>query len=181
MKPRNSTDATGLLDALTPKQRSTLELVAEGRTLKEIAFDQWISQAAAVKRVESLREKFACSTKNQLSRKSRELLEKEASTYKNPIGQFSSTGQKFHLVETSADIQDGVRHRDEAMLEFSDVLHTRSELPWSSFNEPSVVPEALDRAGSGVWRIAMAVGIALALGILAMVIAGVANAVADLL
>ena len=170
-----------IVDSLTPKQRQALELVATNHTTKEMAHALGISEPAAIKRVLALREKFGGITKNQLARKYQKFKQTSAQTYQKSIPSDDHHGKKFHLLQSSPDEENCDGQHADSTVEFSDAIQTRIDVPWASYDEPPVVPGALDREGSGVLRIAAAVLVALGVAVLALVIIGVSAAVEDLL
>ena len=170
-----------IVESLTKKQRQALELVASNHTTKEMAHKLGMSEPAAIKRVLALREKFGGVTKNQLARKYQNFQQNTDQTYQISIPSDDVHGKKFHLLQSSPHEENCDGHHADSTVEFSDAIQTRIDIPWADYDEPTVVPGALDREGSGVLRIAAAVLVALGVAVLALVIIGVSAAVEDLL
>ena len=178
MSRLSNTTMEANLASLTRKQRETMELVGAGHTAKEIARELDISPAAANKRIENLRKIFGGCTKIEMARKYREYKENHHKTYNFSHPRVPCDGQSSHLPDPPEDIDEGSQHLAGQGLEFSDATPVRIVAPWETSREPRVVPEALDRDGSGFPRILVAVGIAVGIGVLAIVVLGVAQALA---
>ena len=175
--PRLSdTTMEAVMASLTRKQRETIELVGAGHTAKEIARKLDISPSAANKRIEGLRKIFGGCTKFEMARKYRKYNEKYLQTYDFSHPKISCDGQSSHLPEPLETLDQSSQHLASQGFEFADAAPVRIVAPWETSCEPRVVPEALDRDGSGFSRILVAVGIAIGLGVLAIVILGVAQA-----
>jgi len=61
-------DQSARLDALTPKQREVLRMVAEGLTSKEIARKIDISESAVNQRIETIRQRLGGLPRSQIAR-----------------------------------------------------------------------------------------------------------------
>ena len=63
-----TSDQSARLDALTPKQREVLRMVAEGLTSKEIARKIGISESAVNQRIETIRQRLGGLPRSQIAR-----------------------------------------------------------------------------------------------------------------
>ncbi|WAT17935.1 LuxR C-terminal-related transcriptional regulator [Aurantiacibacter sp. MUD11] len=161
-----------VFDNLTEKQRETLELLADGRTSKEIAHLLGVSESAIIQRIESLRAKTGGMLRKDLAREYRRFLDErpeEAATY-NEI-----TGNNFHLHFANADADKRSRHLPESEMRLSDSLQMSGEHFWADDLQPRVVPEVLDGKHAGLNRWLAAAGLAVAISIAMLVLLSVAG------
>lgn len=160
------------LQALTGKQRQALALVAEGRTNKEIARELGISVSAAVQRIEAIRTRFQGASKAELGR-----------IYREHLGSPSCnefTGNSFQVpppshLPPSLDWDEANSNLTMADLTFEAIP------PWSAGREKRLVPEMLDGKNAAAYRWIVAVGLAIGMAVLSLVLLAVAEALSDML
>jgi DNA-binding CsgD family transcriptional regulator len=169
------------LAGLTAKQRQVLTLIADNRTSKEIAGILAVSESAVNQRIETIRARLGGVPRAELARLYRELSQAEfdGATTCNLF-----TGENFQLsaLPLTANVGNG-KPRVEVLT--GDGWRIGGEMasgpPLAGENvtrKPSlkVVPELLEGENGSLNRIAVIVGIALGLLMLAMVGLGVAQA-----
>ncbi|MWV27008.1 response regulator transcription factor [Aurantiacibacter rhizosphaerae] len=176
---------------LTEKQTATARLLAEGFTAKEIAARLTISESAATKRIEALRQKFGGITKNELARLAREefsgspsshtvkVFEKNRDFSRAPDGE-KLTWKNFDLPNTDGFRNSMPRNRPETELNFSDGFTLDATPPWRARREERLVPEVLDGEHAAPARWAYVVGAAIGMAILLLVLLAVADALGNL-
>lgn len=155
---------------LTDKQHEVLQLVAENRTSKEIAWSLGISESAVNQRIESVRNRTGFPPRAELARTYRHYrLEREAAC--KPV-----TG-KIPQVPEDAAVPHPSRQDDVAdSLVLADAMTFMVKAPWQDASHYRVVPEVLDGANAGLNRTVAMIAIAGGLLVVAMVGLGVAQA-----
>jgi len=163
-----------VFEALTDKQKQTIELLAEGWTSKEIATQLGISESAVVQRIENLRAKAGGALRKDLARQYREFASENLQTC-NQI-----TGNNFHLPawDAATDSQSG--NNAEFDLVLGDAMPFESTPPWANRFEPPVVPEVLDGENATLFRLLAAVGLAVGMVVLTLVLLAVSEALGKL-
>lgn len=157
----------------TQEQKKTLALVADGHTTDEIAYHLSISVSAAEKRIATLRRKLGGITKAEVGRLYREYISTRKSCGK-------PTGGKMELPPTSKSEQIDLRNFPVEKLELADSVPFTAQPSWASRIEPQVVPEVLEGSHSSFVRIAVSVGLAFGILVMALVLLAVADALADI-
>lgn len=168
-------DAIQTFESLTEKQIETLELLADGRTGKEIAARLDVSPSAIVQRIEAVRAKFDGASRNELARMYRD--------YKQLTGEEACnefTGNSFQLPDTALDPDEEDRVHPRSDLAFADSVTTLTEAPWQKRIEPRVVPEVLDGEGAVTFRWVYMVGAALGTAMLLLVLLAVSSAIGEM-
>lgn len=158
-----------VFESLTPKQRQTIELLADGRTSKEIASELDISESAAIQRIETLRAKAGGVLRKELARLYRDYAEGDRAPCKEV------TGNKNHLppIAPASHSDDGTYA--DPVLTMSDAVAFERPAPWVSSGEPEVVPEALEGANAALNRWLAAVVTAVGMVVLMLVLLAVAS------
>lgn len=168
--------STQRLSGLTGKQRQVLALLADNRTSKEIAGLLGVSESAVNQRIETIRTRLGGVPRAELARLYRQLSQAEfddVTTY-NLI-----TGDNLQLSDASLSANVGLGKprvgafsgdgwRAEAIMAAGSPLIIQSS--------PKVVPEVLEGKYGNLNRIAVIVGIAVGLLVMALVCLGVAQA-----
>tara|TARA_A100001391_G_scaffold78331_1_gene50552 strand:- start:11664 stop:12191 length:528 start_codon:yes stop_codon:yes gene_type:complete len=163
-----------LFESLTVKQRETMDLLCEGWTSKEIAAKLDISESAVVQRIETVRAKAGGMLRKELVRLYREHSDALSAGYKQ------NTGKIFHLSEHDPDTDTGIGNGADDDLVLSDAMSFQRSAPWASQSEPRVVPEVLDGDSAALYRLLAAVGLALGMVVLTLVLLAVAEALGNL-
>lgn len=158
---------------LTQKQRHTLELLAEGRTSKEIAYALGISESAAVQRIERLRAKSGGNSRAELARTFR-----AAQGGAPACKQF--TGQKIHLHDEAVNLDSYVRNDDGSCLSFSDSITFDGGEAWANQLDLHVVPGVLDGKNALFFRWLCVVGIALATVVTVLILVASAQSLGEI-
>lgn len=161
------------LNGLTSKQIEALALVADGRTNKEIATELGISISAAVQRIESIRIKFDGASKAELGRIYRE--------YEDGLACKEFTGNSFQVPSSQDFTAEATWDRPASSMTLSDSMTFEANPPWSTRRETRLVPEMLDGRNAVAYRWVLAVGLALGMAILSLVLLAVAAAIGDML
>lgn len=161
------------LHGLTPKQLQALALVAEGRTNKEIAAELDISVSAAVQRIEAIRNRFDGASKAQLGRIYREF-------FVQSIACNEDTGKSFQLPIHGQDRPASSWDQPSPLLTVADVTFEVAP-PWAQGRGKRLVPEMLDGRNAVAYRWIVALGLALGMAILSLVLLAVAEAIGDML
>ena len=170
-----ATPTVHVFDSLTDKQRETMELLAEGWTSKEIALKLDISESAVVQRIEAIRGKAGGALRKDLARLYREY------TNELSIGCKQNTGKIFHLSAWNDGPDNEPRNSAEDDLVLGDALTFERNAPWANTrSEPRVVPEVLDGDAATLYRLLAAVGLALGMVVLTLVLLAVAEALGNL-
>ncbi|MEO5707479.1 MAG: helix-turn-helix transcriptional regulator [Alteraurantiacibacter sp.] len=193
----NCSQLQPLFVALTERQREAMELLAEGRTSKEIAFQLGISESAAIQRVETVRNKAGGLLRKDLARTYRVYLHDRewaadrpfAATFAGPAAGPSTgpepacndlTGKFFQLGQDLADGHPGVRNHAVDELVLADAIPFEVASPWASRSFPVVVPEVLNGRGAVLNRLFAATGIALGMLVICLVLLAVASQIGEL-
>ena len=158
-----------VFESLTLKQRQTIELLADGRTSKEIASELDISESAAVQRIETLRAKAGGVLRKELARLYREYSDNCRDACKEV------TGNKNHLPPISSNSTAGTGTYTGSVLTMNDAVAFERPAPWASPGEPEVVPEALEGENAALNRWLAAVFTAVGMVVLMLVLLAVAS------
>ena len=178
-----------LLQSLTPKQLATLELVAEGRTSKEIALTQGVSPSAVVQRIEKIRNQCGGATRSDLARWYRDWRERQLLAQEhvdedcNPFTGAPSEAERCnssHLPPPDPVLQRASQGRTVSQFHLSDAALFEALPPWSGSGEPRVVPEVLDGEHSSQFRWLAAIALAIGMLVLFLVLLAVAEALGKL-
>lgn len=158
--------------SLTDKQLETLQIVADGRTHKELARIAGISVSAATQRIETLRAKFGGVTKAELARIHRQ--------HRKDGDCKEFTGKIFQLpLEAPHPPNSGWnRVQEQGLLADASPVFS-ADAPWEN-HEPEVVPEVLNGRHSTAFRLAATAGLATAILVFAIVLLAVANMISDM-
>ncbi len=159
MTAENHPDNSGF-DLLTDKQAAVLDLLANGRTSKEIAGALGLSESAVNRRIELLRTRFGGITRLELARRYRDRAAFHAETGDG----VETDRQSLRLAEPAAAEQKPVEDDAEAALSFRDSVAISIDPPWTGATEPQVVPRVLDGENAVLTR-----GAAIAVMLLAIV------------
>ena len=163
-------------ELLTRKQAAVLDLLAHGRTSKEIAGILDLSESAVNRRIEMLRSRFGGITRLELARRYRD----RAVTFTDLLASrpdcVENDRQKLHLADEVEGDEKQCRDESDIDLAFQDSLKISIEAPWNSGAEPQIVPRVLDGNNAMLTR-----GAAIAMilvGIIASLVLGLAAALA---
>ncbi|RIV93410.1 LuxR family transcriptional regulator [Aurantiacibacter xanthus] len=163
-----------LFDSLTAKQRETMDLLCDGWTSKEIATKLGVSESAVVQRIETVRAKSGGLLRKELVRLYRDYASAGEADCKQ------NTGKIFQLSEWEHDVDTGIRNDADDDLVLSDAMSFHRSAPWASQSEPRVVPEVLDGDSATLYRLLAAVGLALGMVALTLILLAVAEALGNL-
>lgn len=163
---------------LTEKQRETLVLLGEGRTSKEIAHALGISESATIQRIETIRAKAGGMLRKDLARAWREYSATEESSEETCK---EITGNIFHLPPEDTWHQHRGQDHFKDELHLADAMPFQASAPWAEDKEPEVVPEALNGPNAVLMRSFMALGIALGMLVVMLVLLSVANELGELI
>lgn len=161
------------LSSLTPKQLQALALVAEGRTNKEIAAELHISISATVQRIETIRTRFNGASKAQLGRIYREYITQKPAC--NEI-----TGKSIQLPNDDQIAPTDAWDQPSPMLTVADLTFDVTP-PWDQGVGGRLVPEMLDGRNAVAYRWIFALGLAIGMAVLSLVLLAVAGAVREML
>lgn len=132
------TDGGGF-DLLTDKQAAVLDLLANGRTSKEIAGALGLSESAVNRRIELLRTRFGGITRLELARRYRDW-----AAFHGITDGVETDRQSLRLAEPAAAEQKPLEDGEDAALTFRDSVAISIDPPWTGAAEPKVVPRVLD-------------------------------------
>ncbi|MGL3822873.1 response regulator transcription factor [Sphingopyxis sp. R3-92] len=164
----------GEFDLLTLKQAAVLDLLAEGRTSKEIAGTLGTAESAVNRHIEILRSRFGGITRLELARRYRERPGDFVRPGMTPAPCVETTKQKIDLAEPPPGEPRQMQDSPGADLAFKDSLEMQIDAPWTRPMEPKVVPRVLDGDNAMLTRGA-AIAIIL-LAIIASLVLGLAAA-----
>lgn len=164
-----------VFESLTIKQRETIELLADGRTSKEIAAKLDISESAVIQRIETLRSKFGGVLRKDLARLWRE----HRATQPYPYNHV--TGNNFQLPPGPESRDNPQRTMAGADLFLADAYSFETHQPWSRLDQPKVVPEVLDSENATLYRWVAAALLAIAMVTLLVVLLAVAGQLNEML
>lgn len=160
----DSKPSSGEFGLLTAKQAAVLDLLAQGRTSKEIAASLETSESAVNRHIEILRSRLGGITRLELARRYRD----ETMAIARPDAAIEacveSSKQKIDLAGTAATNERPARDGARADLAFQDSLTMKIEAPWARPEEPRVVPGVLDGENATLTR-----GTAIAIMLLAII------------
>lgn len=164
----------GGFSSLTDKQAAVLDLLANGRTSKEIATVLDLSESAVNRRIELLRTRFGGITRLELARRYRDWTVTETSPKTGIAGGVESDRQSLPLAAMAVSDQKLIEDGHGSGLVFRDSLAISVDQSWNPATEPKVVPRVLDGEDAVLTRAAV---IAIILvGILASLVLGLAAA-----
>lgn len=164
----------GEFTPLTQRQTAVLDLLAQGRTTKEIAGKLDLSESAVNRRIELLRNRFGGITRLELARRYRDR-PADFAVRAEPEGGGVETGrQSLHLADLPGSGEKQAQDDLAAGLVFRDSLEMSIEAPWSGAKEPRVVPGVLD--GRNAWLTRGAAIAIILLAIIASLVLGLAAA-----
>jgi DNA-binding CsgD family transcriptional regulator len=162
---------------LTAKQHEVLRFVAENRTSKEIAWELGISESAVNQRIEGVRLRAGSPPRAELARAYRMYLQerrREQSAQPHGPAQFPEPLQPPEPAQAPEPLQAPEPGQEATCntLPDKDAVNYTVTAPWQRQGFDTIVPEALDGANAGLNRIAVMVGIAV--GLLMVAMAGLA-------
>lgn len=157
---------------LTEKQAATLDLLANNRTSKEIAFALGISETSVNRRIEVVRSRLGGITRHELARRYREWKaapgseKAPVSPPESPATACVETGLHILQLAETGDV-GGKQARDgeAAPASFEDPVAMAVDAPWREWKDPSIVPGVLDGENATLTR-----GIAI-VGLLVLIVA----------
>ena len=161
-------------DLLTARQSAVLDLLANGRTTKEIAHSLHLSESAVNRRIELLRTRLGGITRLELARRYRSRAAKNPAHDNGPEAGVETDRQRLQLPVGEHLGDSEARDSLDADLVFQDPIAITIEPPWSKPPEPKIVPGVLDGENALLTRGA-AIAIIL-LGIIASLVLGLAAA-----
>jgi DNA-binding CsgD family transcriptional regulator len=179
----------GDFDFLTEKQVAVLDLLANNRTSKEIAWTLGVSETAVNRRVEVIRSRLGGVTRQEVARRYREWKATRSSTAAPTSGDKSLKDKDTTCVDSETRIlqlagdptidtetpQDG----EASAATFEDPVTMSIDAPWKEWKEPRIVPRVLDGDNATFTRGA-AIGILLTLILASLILAiTVAQSLAD--
>ncbi len=160
---------------LTARQRQILELIAQRRSLKQIANDLDLSISSVDKHVKALKLELNANSLSELAERHRSLV----SAGDDRDYSFSASG--ISAVTRAAAFEHPSDREDfEAGLILRDAAY-RVEPPWQKKAVPEVVPGWLTGPNATLTRTALIVGIALGLLALVLIGLGVAQGISGVL
>jgi Response regulator containing a CheY-like receiver domain and an HTH DNA-binding domain len=140
----DSVATRGAFDFITDRQAEVLDLLANNRTSKEMAFTLGVSEAAINRRIEVLRSRLGGVTRHELARRYRDWCGDQIPRFSVDPACVENGNDFLQLPESAfapeGEPQDGTA-ADRA---FRDALHMRIDAPWSVPEERRVVPRVLD-------------------------------------
>lgn len=165
---------SGDFASLTDKQTAVLDLLANGRTTKEIAAALDLSESAVNRRIELLRTRFSGITRLELARRYRDWAAVKVPQESDPAEGVETDRQSLRLAPSPEIEHKPIEDSQDAGLVFRDSLAISVDPPWNREPEPKVVPGVLDGKDAVLTRGA-AIAIIL-LGIIASLVLGLAAA-----
>lgn len=160
--------------SLTDKQAAVLDLLANGRTSKEIASALDLSESAVNRRIELLRTRFSGITRLELARRYRDWAMAKLPSETAPAAGVETDRQSLRLAPAPEPGQNPVEDSHDDPLRFGDSLEISIDPPWTAVKLPKVVPGVLDGENAALTR-----GAAIAIilfGIVASLVLGLAAA-----
>ena len=181
MKVLDSAHHQKAFNSLSEKQKTTLELVAEGFTGKEIAAATGISQSAVTHRIEAIRRKFGGATRGELVRIYNDVGRANAGPpSEEDFGDCKFFTGDIFAVQPSENLSKSTDQGEAARFALADSQGFDFDAPWPAEVSPRIVPEVLDGEHGTALRIIFALGIALFIAMIALVILGISDAIIDL-
>lgn len=138
-------------ELLTRKQAAVLDLLAQGRTSKEIAGKLGATESAVNRHIEILRSRFGGITRLELARRYRERPADFAGEAVFVPG-VETTKQKIDLAETPPGAEKDAQDSPGTDLAFKDSIEMMIDAPWMRPKEPRVVPRVLDGENAALAR-----------------------------
>lgn len=160
--------------SLTSKQAAVLDLLANGRTSKEIAGALDLSESAVNRRIELLRVRFGGITRAELARRYRDWPTGSSDRKAVASGGVETDRQTIRLAANPDVSEKDSEDSQGAPMVFRDSLEISIDSPWGSRTMPKVVPGVLDGENAALTR-----GAAIAIilfGIIASLVLGLAAA-----
>lgn len=148
----DSISNVGKFNLLTDKQAAVLDLLANGRTTKEIANILDLSESAVNRRIELLRTRFGGITRLELARRYRTRPAEVSKQNASIILGVETDRQRLHVAPGDATEQEWPQDDMGSDLAFRDSLQISIEAPWSKPTEPDVVPRVLDGENAALHR-----------------------------
>lgn len=181
--------SAGEFSFLTDKQIAVLDLLANNRTSKEIAWALGVSETAINRRIEAVRLRLGGVTRHELARRYREWAAAHRSPPRSePSGKPLESGDTLCVETGNRNLQlagdepsDPERRRDSeaSATAFEDPVAMSIDAPWREWKEPRIVPRVLDGDNATFTRgAAIAIGLIMILAILILAIT-VAQALAE--
>jgi len=143
-------DRSGEFDFVTQKQVEVLDLLANHRTSKEMAYQLGLSEAAVNRRVEAVRQRLGGISRPELARRYSNWVASRAAPLPPKLlesgdSRCVESGNKIlPLAEIAYSGTEKPRDDKVASTAFEDPVAMSIEPPWKDWKEPRIVPRVLD-------------------------------------
>jgi DNA-binding CsgD family transcriptional regulator len=163
-------------DKFTERQKAVLRLIAERKTVKEMAAELQVSESAINQRIKTLKQKAGVHTQRDLA-----LFYDDSPSADAPETCSETASRKKQVNDSYLTGQFGAEDDSGASVTVSDVANFAFDTPWSGMSEPKIVPGVLDGNLAGLSRTAAILGIATMTLVVIMVAVGTAQALTNLI
>lgn len=143
-------DRSGEFDFVTRKQVEVLDLLANHRTSKEMAYQLGLSEAAVNRRIEAVRQRLGGISRPELARRYSDWVAAHdaplpSKPMKSGDPRCVENGNKIlPLAEADRAEKEEPRDDEGVFTTFEDPVAMSIEPPWKDWKEPRIVPRVLD-------------------------------------
>ncbi len=153
-----NTDKNDEFDFITDKQAEVLDLLANNRTSKEMAFTLGLSEPAVNRRIEAVRLRLGGIARAELARRYRDwaatqdMVSAPRPLKSNETPCVEIANQILPLAETGIPETEKPRDDEGGPKAFEDPIAMAVEPPWKDWKEPRIVPRVLDGENATLTR-----------------------------